>query len=167
MRVPDPNILVVRRLLPVHVGRDLVPHVTACSECEGARACGGGGCAGPAFGPAPFLLGGVGAAKGLLPCFLVPKGNQPTACTLALWWLKFGPTETLGGGGGLIQGPTHPEFWHTHRPTNVPPPPGGGGGLTPTHPPTHPSPFMGVGQTQELWGSSVTPSASGTKHKQS
>ena len=47
--------------------------------------------------PAPFLLGGLGAAKGLLPCFLVPKGNQPTACTLVLWWLKFGPT---GGGGG-------------------------------------------------------------------
>ena len=62
---------------------------------------GGGGCAGPAFGPAPFLLGGVGAAKGLLPCFLVPKGNQPTACTLALWWLKFGPTESKGGGGGF------------------------------------------------------------------
>ena len=61
---------------------------------------GGGGGAGPAFGPAPFLLGGVGAAKGLLPCFLVPKRNQPTACTLALWWLKFGPTECPGGGGG-------------------------------------------------------------------
>ena len=61
---------------------------------------GGGGGAGPAFGPAPFLLGGVGAAKGLLPCFLVPKRNQPTACTLALWWLKFGPTESGGGGGG-------------------------------------------------------------------
>ena len=82
---------------------------------------GGGGCAGPAFGPAPFLLGGVGAAKGLLPCFLVPKGNQPTACTLALWWLKFGPTEQLGGGGGSFWGclrtgqPTHP-------PTQTPPP---------------------------------------------
>ena len=59
---------------------------------------GGGGDAGPAFGPAPFLLGGVGAAKGLLPCFLVPTRNQPTACTLALWWLKFGPTEKKGGG---------------------------------------------------------------------
>ena len=58
---------------------------------------GGGGGAGPAFGPAPFLLGGVGAAKGLLPCFLVPKRNQPTACTLALWWLKFGPTEIVLG----------------------------------------------------------------------
>ena len=44
--------------------------------------------------------GGVGAAKGLLPCFLVPKGNQPTACILALWWLKFGPTECAKGGGG-------------------------------------------------------------------
>ena len=29
----------------------------------------------PAFGPAPFLLGGVGAAKGLLSCFLVPKAR--------------------------------------------------------------------------------------------
>ena len=65
---------------------------------------GGGGGAGPAFGSAPFLLGGgVGAAKGLLPRFLVPKGNQPTACTLALWWLKFGPTETTRGGGGYHQ----------------------------------------------------------------
>ena len=50
-------------------------------------------CAGPAFGPAPFLLRGVGAAKGLLPGFLVPKGNKPTACTLAFGCLKFGPTE--------------------------------------------------------------------------
>ena len=80
--------------------RDLVHHVTACSE--GARACWGGGCARPAFGPAPFLLGGVGAVNGLLPCFLVPKGNQPTACTLALWWLKFGPTKYGGRGGGEI-----------------------------------------------------------------
>ena len=64
---------------------------------------GGGG--GSAFGPAPFPLGGVGAAKGLLPCFLVPKGNQPTACTLALWWLKFGPTENFGGGGQFGGGP--------------------------------------------------------------
>ena len=66
---------------------------------------GGGGGAGPAFGPAPFLLGGVGAAKGLLPCFLVPKRNQPTACTLALWWLKFGPTEGWGWGWGSIEPP--------------------------------------------------------------
>ena len=64
---------------------------------------GGGGGAGPAFGPAPFLLGGVGAAKGLLPCFLVPTRNQPTACTLALWWLKFGPTECRSGVGGGVE----------------------------------------------------------------
>ena len=53
-----------------------------------------------------FCWGGVGAAKGLLPYFLVPKGNQPTACTLALWWLKFGPTGVRGGGGGLDFGPS-------------------------------------------------------------
>ena len=50
----------------------------------------------------------MGAAKGLLPCFLVPKGNQPTACTLALWWLKFGPTEGSGGVRGDVDGaPRH------------------------------------------------------------
>ena len=97
-QIPTYSSLGVRSL------RDLNHHVAACSE--GARACwGGGGGAGPAFGPAPFLLGGVGAAKGLLPCFLVPKGNQPTACTLALWWLKFGPTEKRVGGGGGVLGP--------------------------------------------------------------
>ena len=60
----------------------------------------GGVCARPAFGAAPFLFWGVGAAKGLLSCLLAPNGNQRTACTLALWWLKFGPTES-GGGVGL------------------------------------------------------------------
>ena len=95
MRVPDPNIPIVRRPLPVREGRDLDHHVTACSEGAGVRGhAGGGGCAGPAFGPISF----GGAAKGLLPCFLVPKGDQPTACTLALWWLKFGPTRGSGGG---------------------------------------------------------------------
>ena len=49
--------------------------------------------------PPQFCWGGVGAAKGLLPWFLVPKGNQPTACILALWWLKFGLTEGGGWGG--------------------------------------------------------------------
>ena len=61
---------------------------------------GGGGCW-ACFRSGPISVGGgVGAAKGLLPYFLVPKGNQPTACTLALWWLKFGPT---GGGGRALQ----------------------------------------------------------------
>ena len=59
-----------------------------------------GGGAGLLLVPPHFCLGGgVGAAKSLLPSFLVPKGNQPTACTLALWWLKFGPTGGGGGGG--------------------------------------------------------------------
>ena len=99
MWVPDTNMLAVRRPPPFDEGRDLDHHVSVCSE--GVRACLGGGGGGPPFGPAPFLLGGgggVGAAKGLLRCFLVPKGNQPTACTLALWWLKFGPTDSEGGG---------------------------------------------------------------------
>ena len=62
---------------------------------------GGGGGAGLLLVPPRFCWGGgVGAAKSLLPSFLVPKGNQPTACTLALWWLKFGPTEGVVGGGG-------------------------------------------------------------------
>ena len=60
-----------------------------------------------------FCWGGVGAAKDLLPCFLVPKGNQPTACTLALWWLKFGPTERGGGGGSCPRTgtPPPPPLW--------------------------------------------------------
>ena len=62
---------------------------------------GGGGVLGLLSVRPHFCWGGVGAAKGLLPYFLVPKGNQPTACTLALWWLKFGPT---GGGGGGMDG---------------------------------------------------------------
>ena len=112
MRVPDPNIPIVRRPLPVREGRDLDHHVTACGEGAGVRGhAGGGGGGGAVLGllPAPFLLGG-GAAKGLLPCFLVPKGDQPTACTLALWWLKFGPTRlSRGGGGGGSPGPAGEE----------------------------------------------------------
>ena len=59
---------------------------------------GGAGCR-ACFRSGPISVGGVGAAKGLLPGFLVPKGNQPTACTLALWWLKFGLTEGRGREG--------------------------------------------------------------------
>ena len=44
--------------------------------------------------------GGGGGAKSLPPCFLVANGGQPTACTPALWWLKFGATEVVAGGGG-------------------------------------------------------------------
>ena len=50
-----------------------------------------------------FPLGGGGGESA--PRFLVSNGGQPTACTPALWWLKFGPTVTgAGGRGGLEQG---------------------------------------------------------------
>ena len=63
------------------------------------------------------------------------------------------PGFCLTTGGGLIQGPTHPEFWHTHRPTNVPPPPQGGECLTSTHPPTHPrTQLRHAIQKTKAWG---------------
>ena len=96
IRVPDPNILVVQHPPPFREGWDFDHHVSACSV--GARACWGGGLPGLLSVRPHFCWGEVGAAKGLLPCFLVPKGNQPMACTLALRWLKFGPTEQGGGG---------------------------------------------------------------------
>ena len=105
-QIPSYSSLGVRSL------RDLDHHVTACSE--GAKACWGGGVLGLLSVRPHFCWGGVGAAKGLLPCFLVPKGNQPTACTLALWWLKFGPTEEGGGGGGSRWG--YPRSSHGVRP---------------------------------------------------
>ena len=75
---------------------------------------------------APFLLGGGGgAAKGLLPCFLVPKGDQPTACTLALWWLKLGPTRAVGNGGRDGAWPQKPPTMVEGTPPGdaLPPPP--------------------------------------------
>ena len=45
-----------------------------------------------------FCWGG-GEQKVCSPVAWSPTGNQPTACTLALWWLKFGPMEGMGGGG--------------------------------------------------------------------
>ena len=92
MRVPDPNIPVVRHPPPFREGWDFDHHVSACSV--GVGAClGGGGLLGLLSVRPHFCWGGGGAAKGLLPFFVVPKRNQPTACTLALWWLKFGPIE--------------------------------------------------------------------------
>ena len=60
----------------------------AKGEDLGQRVC--------AFGFSPR---GGGGSKKSAPCFLVPNGGQPTACTLALWWLRFGPTGCTGGGG--------------------------------------------------------------------
>ena len=92
--VPNPNVLVVCRPPLFREGWDLDtcrPAVRVPGACSGGGG-GGGACARPVSCPALIRLGQAGAAKCLLRCFLVPKGNQPTACTLALWWLKFGPT---------------------------------------------------------------------------
>ena len=78
---------------------------TMCRPAVRVRGHAGGGGGGVSFWSRPISVGGgVGAAKSLLPSFLVPKGNQPTACTLALWWLKFGPTEGGWGGVGVLGG---------------------------------------------------------------
>ena len=77
MRVPDPNIPIVRRPLPVREGRDLDHHVTACSEGAGVRGhAGGGGCAGPAFGPIS-VGGGGGQQKACSPVSWSPRGTSP------------------------------------------------------------------------------------------
>ena len=109
MRVPDPNIPIVRRPLPVREGRDLDHHVTACSEGAGVRGHAGGGGAVLGLLSAPFLLGGGGAAKGLLPRFVVAEiwadkgggggwGGRPPAR----------PRVCVGGGGGSGGGPLVP-----------------------------------------------------------
>ena len=105
MRVPDPNILVVRRLLPVHVGRDLDPHVTACSKCEGARACGGGGVCWACFWSGPISVGGGRGSKRSAPLFPGPQGEPAHGLhprfVVAVIWADRG----LGGGGGACAVP--------------------------------------------------------------
>ena len=58
-------------------------------------------------GVSRYLVEGGGGSKSLPPAFWPQQGVQPTASTIALWWLKFGPTgdfntgATRGGGGGI------------------------------------------------------------------
>ena len=62
---------------------------------EGGGRWGSGGTRGGGGGaPSVVLprLGGVGA-KRPSPFLWSPTGGQPTACTLAWWWLHFGPIE--------------------------------------------------------------------------
>ena len=100
-QIPTYSSLGVRSL------RDLDHHVTACSE--GARACrGGGGGAGPAFGPAPFLLGGGGGSKRSAPLFPGPQGEpahglHPRFVVAEIW----ADRGCGGGGGGLPRGLGH------------------------------------------------------------
>ena len=61
-------------------------------EAGVGRGVGGGGGGGFRW---PCHLGGGGGAKGPPPIYWSQQGGQPTACTLALWWLDFGPTGAL------------------------------------------------------------------------
>ena len=105
---PRSQVLILQRPPPFREGRGLARHVPACSKDakDVLGPGGGGGRVGPVTLSVPLLLGRGWPAKDPLPCLKVrspvswsPTWNQPTACTLALWWLKFGPTG--GGGGGL------------------------------------------------------------------
>ena len=61
-------------------------------------------CPSPHASPGGFPSGGGGGANAALPGFWPPTGGQPTACTLAFWWLKFGPAEGFVGGGWEVFG---------------------------------------------------------------
>ena len=76
------------------------------------RGMGGGGAFPVALPPGG---GGEGGGKSLPPIYWSPTGAQPTACTLALWWLNFGPTGV--GSGGWVGG------WLSHGPKTLNPPP--------------------------------------------
>ena len=78
MRVPDPNIPIVRRPLPVREGRDLDHHVTACSEGAGVRGhAGGGGLCWACFRPHFCWGGGGGQQKACSPVSWSPRGTSP------------------------------------------------------------------------------------------
>ena len=104
MRVPDPNIPIVRRPLPVREGRDLDHHVTACSEGAGVRGHAGGGGAVLGLLSAPFLLGGGGGGGGSkrpAPLFPGPQGGpahglHPRFVVAEIWADK---GRRRGGGG--------------------------------------------------------------------
>ena len=105
MRVPDPNIPIVRRPLPVREGRDLDHHVTACSEGAGVRGhAGGGGLCWACFRP-HFCWGG-GGSKRPAPLFPGPQGGpahglHPRFVVAEIWADKGGGGgAVLGGGGG-------------------------------------------------------------------
>ena len=64
---------------------------------------GGGGGAGPAFGPAPFLLGGGGGSKRSAPLFPGPQGEpahglHPRFVVAEIW----ADRGSRGGGGGAV-----------------------------------------------------------------
>ena len=84
--------------------------ITMCRPAVRVRGHAEGGGVPGLLAVRPQFCWGGGVVTGLVPCFLVPKGNQPTACTLALWWLKFGPTGGPEGGWGVRKGPPNKLF---------------------------------------------------------
>ena len=100
MRVPDPNILVFRRPLPVREGWDLDHLVSACNE--GARACWGGGVLGLLSVRPHFSWGGGGrGSKRPAPRFPGPQGEpahglHPRFVVAEIW----ADRGLWGGGGG-------------------------------------------------------------------
>ena len=132
---------------------------------------------------AAILCWGDGTTPALsIPCPLPGSKDAEfltfVQCVRYLQWTGF---RGFRGVGGVNSGIHPPRILAYPQTDKCPIPPGGGGvGLTPTRPPTHPptyptpaqttkhrNPFMGVGQTEELWGSSVAPFASSTNDKAS
>ena len=160
LRVPSSGVLVHRRkLIRPFRARDARRAGRSLLRWAGGRA--------PGFCLA--TLGGGGVNSGTPPRTLAYP--QTDKC----------PTPPPGGGSD-----THPPivgFWRyplrtRHKSQRILAPLWAWGrhrncgvlALPPSHPAQitkNPSPFMGVGQTQELWGSGVTPFASGTNHKES
>ena len=103
-----PKVLDLRRPPPFREGRDLACHVAPCSKgAKVVHEAKGDGVrwVSHQFVPASVLGGGVQQKV----CSHVSwslTGNEPTACTFVLWWLKFGPTEGRRGGleGGFSEG---------------------------------------------------------------
>ena len=97
MPVPDPKGLDFQRHSPLPRGEGPPsPCASLLRGCEQSVGVGGWGGALGAFPVHSGFCWGVGqvGSKRSVPLFPAP-GDQATACTRALWWLKFGP----GAGG--------------------------------------------------------------------
>ena len=96
MRVLGPKVLDFQRPPPFREGRDLALHELACSKgAKGVLGAEGG------MLQVTHLFGsrGGGGGKRFALVLWSLTGNQPMACTLALWWLKIGPTGRPREGG--------------------------------------------------------------------